>query len=154
MNIKLEKVPLDDAERLWRMQVEAFTELYEKYKDSETNPAAEGVDRIIGRLNQTFTYYYYIDAGNCTVGAIRVINLKDQNSKKISPIFIMPEYRNRGYAQGAILEAEKLHGKDNWELATIMQEAGNCHLYEKMGYVKTGDTKIINEKMTLVFYRK
>ena len=53
-----------------------------------------------------------------------------------------------------MLEAEKIHGDTGWELDTILQEAGNCHLYEKMGYRQTGKTTVINDKMTLVFYQK
>ena len=49
---------------------------------------------------------------------------------------------------------EQLHGCENWELDTILQEEGNCHLYEKMGYHRTGETKRINDKLTLVFYKK
>lgn len=41
MDIKLIRAGENDAERLWKMQVEAFSELYEKYRDGETNPAAE-----------------------------------------------------------------------------------------------------------------
>ena len=29
-----------------------------------------------------------------------------------------------------------------------------CYLYEKMGYYQTGETRVINERMTLVFYKK
>lgn len=50
--------------------------------------------------------------------------------------------------------AEKLHGDTNWELETILQEKGNCYLYEKMGYYTTGHTEKINDNMTLVFYKK
>lgn len=66
----------------------------------------------------------------------------------------MPEYRNHGIAQKAILVVEELHGSSDWELDTILQEKGNCHLYEKMGYHQTGKTEIVNDKMTLVFYKK
>lgn len=41
-----------------------------------------------------------------------------------------------------------------WELHTILQEKGNCYLYEKIGYTKTVETKVINDKLTLVFYKK
>lgn len=34
----------------------------------------------------------------------------------------MPEYRNHGMAQKAILAVEELHGSSNWELETILQE--------------------------------
>ena len=155
MNIKLVRVGVKDARHLWEMQVEAFMELYNKYQDTETNPAAEPVDKMITRLEQPFTYYYYIQADTDIVGAIRVVDNKEGGeAKRISPIFVMPQYRNRGLAQKAILEAEKIHGASHWELDTILEEEGNCHLYEKMGYHQAGETKVINDEMTLVFYKK
>ena len=54
----------------------------------------------------------------------------------------------------AIRLAEEIHGAANWELDTILQEKGNCYLYEKMGYRQTGKTEVVNDKMTLVFYKK
>lgn len=155
MNLELIRIGVEDAGRLWEMQVEAFTELYNKYQDTETSPATEPIDKIIMRLEQTFTYYYFIQADHDIVGAIRVVDKKEEGTaKRISPIFVMSQYRNKGFAQKAILEAEKIHGAVHWELDTILQEKGNCHLYEKMGYFQTGQTKIINDKMTLVFYKK
>lgn len=155
MNLKLTRAGIKDAEHLWKMQIEAFMELYHKYQDTETSPATESLDKTIMRLKQPFTYYYYIQADNDIVGAIRVVDEKaDGKTKRISPIFIMPSYRNKGIAQKAILEAEKIHGASHWELDTILQEKGNCHLYEKMGYHQTGQTQVINDKMTLVFYLK
>ena len=155
MNLKLVRVGIEDARHLWEMQVEAFMELYHKYQDTETSPATEHVDKVIMRLEQPFTYYYYIQVNNDTVGAIRVVDIKeDGKAKRISPIFVMPHYRKRGIAQKAIFEAEKIHGASHWELDTILQEEGNCHLYEKMGYHQTGQTKVLNDKMTLVFYAK
>lgn len=89
------------------------------------------------------------------VGAIRVIDKSEEGkAKRISPIFIMKEYRNRGIAQKAMQLAEEIHGCFGWELDTILQEKGNCHLYEKMGYYQTGKTEKINDNMTLVFYKK
>lgn len=61
---------------------------------------------------------------------------------------------NKKIAQKAILYAEKFHGKDNLELDTILQEKGNCHLYEKLGYKRTDKTQKVNDKLTLVFYKK
>jgi len=80
--------------------------------------------------------------------------MRSSERKRVSPLFIMPEYRGKGYAQAAMLAAEQIHGQDSWQLGTILQEAGNCYLYEKLGYHKTGETKVINERMTLVFYEK
>ncbi|MCI9571578.1 MAG: GNAT family N-acetyltransferase [Lachnospiraceae bacterium] len=153
--MKLIKIGIDDAEKLWKMQIEAFYDLYEKYQDAETSPATEKIDKIIMRLNQSFTYYYFIEANGIIVGAVRVVDRQEEGmAKRISPVFIMKEYRNKGYAQKAIQLVEEIHGSSNWELNTILQEKGNCYLYEKMGYHQTGKTETINNKLTLVFYRK
>ena len=88
------------------------------------------------------------------MGAIRVVDKKNGNVKRISPIFILPEYRNQGFAQAAIKAAEEIHGADNWALDTILQEKVNCYIYEKLGYRKTGETKFINPLITLVYYKK
>ena len=89
------------------------------------------------------------------VGAVRVVD-KGENRipKRISPLFVLPAYRNRGVAQWAIQAVEEQHGSSSWELETILQEKGNCYLYEKMGYHLSGEQKVINEKMTLVIYKK
>ena len=153
--MKLVSIGIQDAEKLWKMQVEAFQDLYKKYQDTETSPATEGIDKIQMRLNQPFTYYYFIEVDDITVGAIRVVDKKEvEKAKRISPVFIMNEYRNKGYAQKAIQLVEEIHGNSDWELDTILQEKGNCYLYEKLGYRQTGKTEAINDKLTLVFYRK
>ena len=154
MDIQLIKATVKDAEQIWTMQTESFAELLDRYQDFETSPACEPIDKVICRLEQSNTYYYFIKADEKIAGAIRVVDNSDGSWKRISPLFILPEFRNQGIAQKAIEKAEAIHGNTGWSLDTILQEKGNCHLYEKMGYRQTGETKIINEKMTLVFYRK
>ncbi len=155
MDIKLIVAEFKDLNTILQMQKEAFAELYEKYQDTETSPATEKYEDILFRFNQPETTYYFITADNIKVGVIRIVDCKDGvTRKRISPIFIMPEYRNKGYAQQAIKEAERFHGKQYWMLDTILQEKGNCYLYEKLGYHQTGKTEQINERMTIVFYEK
>ena len=66
----------------------------------------------------------------------------------------MKEFRGNGYAQKAIIELENLYGSNNWCLDTILQEKGNIHLYEKLGYHKTGETEKINNLMDIIFFEK
>lgn len=154
MNIKLIRATIEDSKELWQMQLESFQSLLDKYQDYDTNPASEPIDKIINRLKQEETYYYFICMDDAKVGAIRVIDFKSAGNKRISPIFILPQYQNKGIAQIAMQLCEQLHGSENWELDTILQEEGNCYLYEKMGYHRTGKTVAINDKLTLVFYEK
>ena len=153
--MKLVKADKSDLETILQMQIKAFMPMLEKYRDYETSPANEKYEDILFRFNQPQTTYYFIEVDSQKVGVIRIVDFKDESTRKrISPIFIMSEYRNRGYAQQAIAEAERLHGAENWSLDTILQEEGNCYLYEKLGYRKTGRTEKINYRRTLVFYEK
>ena len=153
--IQLLRATADDAETIWKMQKKAFSELFEKYKDYESSPAKEPLEKTVKRLNSPSTYFYFICAGGEKVGAIRVIDKKCGGiNKRISPLFIMPEHRGNGYAQAAIKAVEIIHGATGWELDTILQEAGNCRLYEKTGYERTDKIQRVNDKMTLVFYKK
>ena len=153
--MKLVKADKSDLETILQMQIKAFMPMLEKYRDYETSPANEKYADILFRFNQPQTTYYFIEVDSQKVGVIRIVDFKDESTRKrISPIFIMSEYRNRGYAQQAIAEAERLHGAENWSLDTILQEEGNCYLYEKLGYRKTGRTEKINYRLTLVFYEK
>lgn len=58
------------------MQVEAFSELLEKYQDMETSPALESLD-------QPRTSDYFITADGEKVGGIRVFDRKDGSRKRI-----------------------------------------------------------------------
>lgn len=155
MEVTLLRANVGDAKELHAMQVEAFKELLEKYQDFDTSPANENMDKVEARLKQDFTYYYFICIGQQKVGAIRIIDEKEnRKNKRISPIFILPEFQGKGIAQKAIRLCEEMHGDGNWELDTILQEPKNCHLYEKMGYRQTGKTRAINDRLTLIFYEK
>lgn len=155
MDIELIKADERDAEEILGMQKAAFAELLDKYKDYDTSPANETLEKVLYRLRQPFTYFYLIKLNGENIGAIRIVDKKDGNEpKRISPLFILPDYRNMGYAQSAILQAEKIHGANGWELDTILQEQANCHLYEKTGYKKTDKIIKVNSLMSLVIYKK
>lgn len=154
MCIDLKPIAREDIETVWKMQVEAFSDLLEKYQDYDMSPAAEDMDKVLARFEQPWTTYFFIMANNEKVGVIRVVDKKDGSRKRISPIWIMPEYRNKGYAQQAILAAEKKYGSAHWCLDTILQEKGNLHLYEKLGYHQTGRIDRVNDHMDIVYYEK
>ena len=154
MSIILRQAKREDIEKIWKMQVEAFADLLKTYQDYDMSPAAEGLDKVMARFEQPWTKYYFIESEGTDVGAIRVVDKKDGSRKRISPLWIMKEFRGRGYAQDAIRAVEAIYGEDNWCLDTILQEEGNLHLYEKMGYKRTGQIEHINARMDIVFFKK
>ena len=154
MSVTLRQAKREDMGTIWKMQVEAFADLLKVYKDYDMSPAAEGPDKVMARFEQPWTKYYFIEAEGKDVGAIRVVDKQDGSRKRISPLWIMKEFRGKGYAQDAIRAVEAVYGNDYWCLDTILQEKGNLHLYEKMGYKRTGRIEHINERMDIVFYEK
>ncbi len=152
--ITLVRISPADAEALLDLQKRGFADIYEKYQDHETSPVNESLERLLGKLEQSFTYFYRIDAKGTPVGAIRVVDGGDGTLKRISPLFILPEHRGHGYAQEAILAVEAIHGDTGWDLGTIAQEPRNIHLYEKLGYRPSGRITIINDQMTIIGYTK
>ena len=154
MLVGLRQATLEDAEVIWKMQVDAFTDLLEKDQDYDISPATESFEKIKAKFEQPWTTYYFIMNGDMKIGAVRIIKKDDGSRKRISPIWIMPEFRNRGYAQQAFEELEKIYGADGWCLDTILQEEGNIHLYEKIGYHQTGKIEHINERMDIIFFEK
>ena len=154
MSVILQKANREDMRELWQMQVDAFKGLFAKYHDHDMSPAAESYERILQKFDFMGTTYFFIVAEGKRVGGIRIIDKKDGSRKRISPIWIMPEFRNLGFAQQAILEAERIYGEDSWSLDTILQEKGNLHLYEKLGYRQTGKIEKISDLMDIVYYEK
>ncbi len=73
----------------------------------------------------------------------------------ISPMFIHPIYQGKGIAQKVLILIEEMFPEArSFELATILEEERNCFLYEKMGYKRTEVTKKLNDKTTLIYYKK
>ena len=153
MDITLKKASIADAKEIFDMQIKSFKKLLEKYKDYDYNPGAESIDRTIKRFEEPVSDYYFITLNGINIGAVRVCNY--QKICKLKQIFILPEYQNKGYSQEAIKILESLYQEaSKWELDTILEEDKLCHLYEKMGYRKTGKIKYLKEGMNLVFYEK
>ena len=154
MSITLEKTTESDMKEIWKMQVEAFKSLLVKYQDYDMSPATESYENVLNKYKQPWTCYYFIIKNNEKVGAVRVIDKKDGSRKRISPIWIMPVFRNQGLGQLAIRELEKIYGSHHWRLDTILQEQGNIYLYEKMGYKRIGDIENIKDGMDIVYLIK
>ena len=150
--MELRRAAKSDSEELLTLQKQVFAAIYDKYQDHETSPVNQAMDRFIKRFD-VGDYYKILYKGNLA-GAVFVY--KTTNGKmRFHIINIKSEYENKGIAQEVMKRLEALYPEaDIWELDTIIQEEKNCYLYEKMGYAQIGETRNINEKMTLVSYIK
>ena len=155
--IKLEEVREGDIEQLCDMQKESFMPLYEKYHD-DMSPATETIERVKARAFSGERKYFFIVKDGARVGAINAGPKKSDPEEAcfyISPMFVLPKYQNKGIGYTALRKLFAMFpGVRVWKLDTILQEPGNCHLYEKCGFVRVGEERAVNDKMTLVDYEK
>lgn len=154
MIVALKKAEMYDASALLAMQKKAFWPLLEKYQDYGTSPAMETIERTQKRIADPSGGFFKIEADGSWAGAL-CIRQQTEGGVWIGPIFIDPVFQGKGIAQQAMVEAEKLFSHASvWKLSTLLEEQGNCHLYEKMGYIRVDSCTIINDKATLVYYEK
>ena len=150
--ISLEKASIEDAEELLALQREVFLPLYKKYKDHETSPVTQTKEKFSARFKRGD--YYKILVEDRLAGSVHVYE-KSPGLMKLHIINILEKYHNKGIAQEVMKRLELMYPEaEAWELDTILTEERNCYLYEKMGYKRTGEAKVINKDMTIIRYWK
>ena len=154
MNVLLTKATIEDSETIHKMQLESFAPLLEKYRDYDTNPAAEPLEKVKHRFSFINVDHYFIALDENKIGYLRIHHL-DETTGRLSAMFILPAYQVKGYAQAAIKQAESRYpNAEKWTLDTIKQEPKLRRLYEKLGYKLTGEEKNIKPGMDIVYYAK
>ena len=61
MDITLTMANIADANEIHEMQIISFKPLLERYQDFDISPGAEPIEKIIERLNQSFTHFTNIN---------------------------------------------------------------------------------------------
>ncbi len=83
MSIELKPITRDDVETVWKMQVEAFSDLLDKYQDYDMSPAAEDMDKVLARFEQPWTTYFFIMVKGEKIRVVRVVDKKDGSIRVI-----------------------------------------------------------------------
>lgn len=141
----------NDAQLIHQLKKEAFMPLYETYRDTDTNPALDPVDKVVCQLAQEETDYWLISYEGRMAGGVRVVHKKDANL--ISPLFILPKEQNKGIATCVMKQLFDMYPDVLcWKLVTIREEKRNCHFYEKLGFCNTLSAEESTGPMTLIGY--
>ncbi|MFT9191532.1 MAG: GNAT family N-acetyltransferase [Liquorilactobacillus sp.] len=87
---------------------------------------------------------------------MRILLDNKENTAKISPILILPEFQNQGLAQKSLIQIEKKFPDiKTWVLDTIKQEKKLVHLYLKAGYqIIDGKESRIQDGMNIIYFYK
>ena len=153
--LEIKEFETADIDAVFEVQQAAYLPLFQKYQDTETNPYMESKEKVLQKYTREGTLGYVLWMDEEVVGAVRINLFPEYHSGRVSALCVHPKYQGKGIAQQALKRIEEIHcDVQKWFLDTILQEKGNCHLYEKLGYQQTGRTEKINDQMTLVFYEK
>ncbi len=157
MHVTVRPAATNDIPALHAIQKEAFLPLYERYQD-ENNPVNTPIERMLGWLSRENLWCYGIwytdESGEMLAGGVSVKKLAERQYY-LTRLFVSPIFQNRGIASAAIAQCEAFFPDAQcWSLDFPADLAVNRHVYEKMGYRDTGETQIINDRLTLAVYRK
>lgn len=152
MEILFKKATLQDAEELLVIQEKAFEEALELYKDFDTNPKFEKIERISFKISNH--YYYKIIGDGMIIGGIHAYK-KDDYHYCINRVFIHPNFENLGIGKKAMefIESE-FNDTRIFTLETPHKSFKNHYFYEKLGYKRTNEIEEINENLKLIYYEK
>jgi len=165
MKIELKKATIEDAPKWLSMQAEAYAHIIGIYGEHDFNPAIETLEKVVSSMNLPGRENFFILKDGEDAGAVRIswrnkkllgfIPQKGKKAYRLGNIFILPQFRNGGIGQIVMNTLEARYpDAAYWELGTILQDKRNIYFYEKLGYKRTGKKKIVNDKLTLVFYKK
>lgn len=137
----------------WAMQKKGFKQTLEKYRDYDTSPATEKLKRFSKHFYSPGIDSMWVFADGKRAGAIE-LDIRNEFIR-VTRFYILPEYRNRGIGGQALKIAEDAYSNiREWRLDTILEEKNNVHLYEKLGYREYGERRKMNERMTIINYKK
>ena len=134
--LQLEKATPADARTLMQICVQAFAE------DIGQWGGPIGIDQVKAHLDWMKTYLYYrIVFDEKTVGGV-LVDSQDDKHYVLSAMFIAPESQNQGLGTQAIRLLEETHPTaTKWSLSTAYCSHKSQRFYERLGYVKVGETE-------------
>lgn len=154
--VKFEKMTIDDLKEHIGLQRRAFLPLLVKYQDGNFNPANITENEMKRRIENPQGIYFKVIMGGLNVGGIYAYEFNSgKNDMYLSTLYISPNMQGHGLAQESIKYLEEVCREvKTWWLEVPEGESKNRHIYEKFGYQNTGKKIIINDKLTLLIYKK
>lgn len=149
MKLSFELAQEEDAEKLIEVQNLCF---YADFVQFGECPGFQvPLEEMKERIRNPYLFKILLDGR--IIGDITV-RPKGEGRYWLGCLAVIPEFQNRGIGSRAMEFVEQsFPGAISWGLDTPVQKAGNCHFYEKLGFVGIED-RIYSEKLTLRLYEK
>lgn len=93
MQVELKLAKQTEAAEILTLQKIAFRDMLQRYQDYDTSPANQTLEQMQQRCSQKDRKYYFIDVNDIHVGVLSVTDRKGGSLKRLSPIFVLPQFR-------------------------------------------------------------
>jgi ribosomal protein S18 acetylase RimI-like enzyme len=151
MKIDFEQAASADAEDLVRVQVAAF------HDDARLYPGVglggpdgyDSVEAMLAKIARDEVHKVSLDGE--IVGAITVVD-QGTGHFHLDVLTIDPAHHNKGIGSEAMAFIERTFPATVWTLDTPTFATRNQHFYERLGFVKVGET--VFPDITLIQYEK
>ena len=152
--IRLERAGAEDLETIIAIQRASFKAVYEKYQD-DYDPYLEDRERIKWKLvERPNSYYYFVKKDEEKIGFLRIQTNEELTEAWLGTAAILPLYQGKGYGStGLSLLEKEFPTITQWDLCTVLQDAGMVAFYEKNGYHQT-HIEPEKEGMDMVYMKK
>ncbi|WP_164508014.1 GNAT family N-acetyltransferase [Lapidilactobacillus wuchangensis] len=146
----------NDLPAVQQMYQFAFADLYQRYHDDQTDPYCESLATLTWKWQQPDRHYYFYVIDQRRVGLICVHDdPQDAQTKRISPLLILPKFQGRGYALKMIQAVQEQDSAVTcWQVDTIAQESKLMHFYQRAGFQQTGQRIELQPGMTITYFEK
>ncbi|MFM2484326.1 GNAT family N-acetyltransferase [Celerinatantimonas yamalensis] len=149
--VSLELATLEDAEILKLISMDAFSPDFEQY-----GSYPPGIESLTWHASEVEKGHYYKIVNNDKVaGGMLAVPAHDSDIE-IKYFFIAKEFQNRQIGSTAmhLIEA-KYPSMTVWNLVTPSKAYRNHHFYEKLGYLKIGESQLdLNKEFKFFEYQK
>lgn len=149
MDIEFELADVQDAEKLMEIKKLAFYDDVKRY--GECPSFITDVKVMVEKIKTAI--YYKILAGGEIIGGMEIYK-REESHYHLYMLCVHPDYHDKGIGTRALRFMFDQHPDALlWTLVTPKDNARNCHLYEKMGFINANERKM-SDALTLIRYER
>ena len=151
MNVDFEQATPGDAENLVKVQIAAFHDDARIYPGVDIGgpPGYDSVEAMLATIARGECHKVALDGE--IIGGITVID-QGEGHFHLEVLAIDPAHHNKGFGTQAMGFIERTFPATVWTLDTPTFATRNQHFYERLGFVRVGETVVPD--ITLIQYEK
>jgi len=150
--ITITKASKDDAEELLAVKIDAFSEDVKLYGYGPDEYGS--LEKQIAIFDKKYVRYFKISNDNKIIGGLCVY-VRENKHYHLAAIYIAQDYQNMGIGSKAFeFLFKEFDDAKKWTLDTPYLSFRNHHFYEKLKFIKVGETAPESDGFYLFLYEK